>query len=74
MRDMRWLADREDPRTFLAACVGVLGLIGVFAKPMMDRGVPELWVLPILAVALIQVVWAVLRYRRWRADRDKDGF
>ena len=72
MRDVRWLTDRDDPRTVLAVCVGILAFIAVFAKPMLENGTPALWVLLVLAGAIGQLVWALLRYRRWRADRNDD--
>lgn len=69
MRDVRWLTDREDPRTFLAGCVGLFVFLAVFSKSMVNGGVPAWWVVLVLAVDLGQVVWATVRYRRWRADR-----
>jgi protein-S-isoprenylcysteine O-methyltransferase Ste14 len=72
MRDVRWLTDREDPRTVLAVCVAILVFIAVFAEPMVDGGTPALWIVLVLAVALGQVAWATLRYRRWRGDREHD--
>ena len=74
MRDVRWLTDREDPRTVLTACVGILVFLAVFAKPMVDKGIPALWVALALAVAVVQLVWALRRYRRSRADRKHDLF
>ena len=44
MRDVRWLTDREDPRTVLAVCVAILVFIAVFAEPMVDGGTPALWI------------------------------
>jgi hypothetical protein len=35
MRDVRWLTDREDPRTVLTVCLAILGLVALFAKPML---------------------------------------
>lgn len=72
MRDIRWLTDREDPRTVLTVCVGILVFLAVFARPMVDNGMPALWVVLVLAGAVVQLGWAVLRYWRWRADRKHD--
>jgi protein-S-isoprenylcysteine O-methyltransferase Ste14 len=72
MRDVRWLTDREDPRTVLTVCLAILGLVALFAKPMRDQGTPAPWIVSVFGVALVQFVWAFVRYRRWRADRERD--
>jgi membrane protein YdbS with pleckstrin-like domain len=72
MRDVRWLTDRDDPRTVLAVCAGILVFFAVFAKTWLNHGAPVLWVVVLLAVAVGQVVWAIIRYRRWRTDRERD--
>lgn len=59
MRDVRWLTDREDPRTVLTVCLAILGLVVLFAKPMLDQGTPAPWIVSVFGVALVQFVWAL---------------
>lgn len=73
MRDMRWLTDTEDPRTVLTACLGILVLNALLAKPMVDQGAPALWIVSVLGVAVAQFVWALIRSQRWRANRTPQG-
>ena len=72
MRDMRWLTDREDPRTVLMVCLAILVLATLFAKPMLDQGTPAPWIGSVIGVSILQFLWSFVRYRRWRGDRKRD--
>lgn len=62
----RRLLDREDPRTVLSGTIFILGIGMVIAVPLLDSGLPVAIVVVWFAVSVAQVIWAGIRYSRWR--------
>jgi hypothetical protein len=60
--------DRDDPRTFLlvtGALLGVVVIVAPFVIP--DGGSTAAFMGVVLVAALGQFIWAVIRFRAWRA-------
>ena len=62
----RWLLDREDPRTVLAVCIFILAFGVAMAAPLLQSGIPPAFLVIWYLVSVAQLIWAALRYRRWR--------
>ena len=65
-----WLFDREDPRTVLLATVVILLWGGFVVSRMIgDGGFGFFFATGWLVLSVGQVIWAAVRYRRWRLGR-----
>ena len=66
----RWILDREDPRTIFVVTVAILAIGGLLAAPALDDGgwlsiLAATWIV----VSVAQLVWSIVKLRRWQQQR-----